>query len=84
MTLAEHNNSIGSRDDFVALVKAMSKDLRENPSTWENASLESFLEALGAWVEDMDGYYINQGKPVPTQPDWKVAADMLMAARTYE
>jgi hypothetical protein len=32
----------------------------------------------------MDGYYINQGKPVPTQPDWKIAADMLMAARTYE
>ena len=84
MTLAEHNNSIGSRDDFVAFVKAMSKDLRENPSTWQNASLESFLEALGAWVEDMDGYYINQGRPVPTQPDWKIAADMLMAARTYE
>ena len=84
MTLAELNNSIGSREDFVAFVKAMSKDLRENPSTWENTNLESFLEALGSWVEDMDGYYINQGKPVPTQPDWKVAADMLMAARTYE
>ena len=62
----------------------MSKDLRENPSTWENTNLESFLEALGSWVEDMDGYYINQGKPVPTQPDWKIAADMLMAATMYE
>jgi hypothetical protein len=84
MTLDEHTNSIRSRADFVAFVKALSKDFRDNPATWENASLESFLEALGAWVEDMDGYYINQGKPVPQQPDWKVAADMLMAAKMYE
>ena len=84
MTLAEHNNSIRSREDFVAFVKALSKDLRDNPVTWENANLERFLEALSAWVEDMDGYYINQDKPVPQQPDWKVAADMLMAAKMYE
>lgn len=84
MTLAEHNNSIRSREDFVAFVKALSKDLRDNPASWENANLERYLEALGAWVEDMDGYYINQGKPVPPQPDWKVAADMLMAAKMYE
>ena len=28
MTLAEHNNSIHSREDFVAFVKALGKDLR--------------------------------------------------------
>lgn len=84
MTLAEHNNSIRSREDFVGFVKALSKDLRDNPASWENANLERYLEALGAWVEDMDGYYTNQGKPVPQQPDWKVAADMLMAAKMYE
>ena len=84
MTLAEHNNLIRSREDFVAFAKALTKDLHDNPATWENASLERFLEALGAWVEDMDGYYTNQGKPVPQQPDWKVLADMLMAAKMYE
>lgn len=84
MTLAEHNNSIRSREDFVAFIKALVKDLRENPASWENSNLESYLEALGAWVEDMDGYYLNQGKHVPQQPDWKVIADMLMAAKMYE
>lgn len=84
MTLSEQNNSIRSREDFVAFVKALSKDLRENPQSWENANLESFLNALGNWVEDMDGYYTNQGKLVPQQPDWKVAGDMLMAAKLYE
>ena len=84
MTLAERNNLIRSREDFVAFVRALSKDLRDNPTSWENSNLERYLEALGAWVEDMDGYYLNQGKPVPQQPDWKVAADMLMAAKMYE
>ena len=84
MTLAEHNNSVRSREDFVAFVKALSKDLRDNPASWENGNLERYLEALGAWVEGMDGYYLNQGKPVPQQPDWKVAADMLLAAKMYE
>lgn len=83
MTLAKHN-LIHSREDFVAFVKALSQDLRDNPASWENANLERYLEALGAWVEDMDGYYLNQGKPLPQQPDWKVIADMLMAAKKYE
>lgn len=84
MTLAEHINSIRSRQDFVTFVKVLKQDLQENPETWENNNLERYLEALGAWVEDMDGYYINQGKPVPQQPDWKVAGEMLMAAKMYE
>jgi|LakMenE18May11ns_1017448.scaffolds.fasta_scaffold7389516_1 hypothetical protein len=84
MTLADHNQSIRSREDFVAFVKALTKDLRDNPESWENSTLEHFLEALGGWVEEMDGYYLNQGKPVPQQPDWKVVGDILMAAKMYE
>lgn len=84
MTLAEHNNSIRTREDFVSFVKVLTKDLRENRTTWENCNLENYLEAISEWVEDMDGYYINQGKPVPTQPDWKVLGDILMAAKMYE
>jgi hypothetical protein len=84
MTLAEHNNSIRSREDLVGFVRALGKDLRDDPSSWENVSLERFLDAMGAWMEDMDGYYLNQGKPVPQQPDWKVMGDILMAAKIYE
>lgn len=84
MTLTEHINLIRSREDFVEFAKALSKDLHDNPESWENATLERFLEAVGAWVEDMDGYYINQDKPVPLQPDWKVIGDILMAAKMYE
>lgn len=84
MSLAEQQNLISSRKDLAAFVRALQTDLRDNPTSWENASLERFLEALGAWVEDMDGYYLNRGKSVPQRPDWSVVGDMLMGARTYE
>ena len=84
MTLDERTNNIRSREDFVAFVKALSKDFHDNPQSWENRNLEQFLEALGGWVEDMDGYYLNQNIPVPQQPSWTVVADMLMAAKMYE
>jgi hypothetical protein len=84
MTLDEYHDAIRSREDFVAFVHALSRDLHTNREAWENDSLERFLEALGAWVEDMDGYYINQGKPAPLQPDWKILGDILMAAAVYE
>lgn len=84
MTLAEHNDSIRTREDLVGFVEALRKDLRDDPSSWENANLDRFLGAISAWVEDMDGYFLNQGKPVPQQPDWKVVGDILLAAKVYE
>jgi hypothetical protein len=84
VTLTEHSSSIRSRGDFVEFVKSLTKDLRDNPTSWENVTLERFLEALGACVEDMDGYYLNQGKPLPAQIDWQIVGEMLMAARIYE
>jgi hypothetical protein len=84
MTLAEQCNLIRSREDLVAFIRALNKDLRDNPDSWENPTLDQFLEALGAWIADMDGYYINQGKAVPERVDWKIAGEMLMAASMYE
>jgi hypothetical protein len=84
MSIPEQANSIHSREDFVAFVRALCKDLKDNPKSWENGDLYRFLEALSAWVEDMDGYYRNQGRPVPQQLDWRTFGDMLMAAKMYE
>jgi hypothetical protein len=84
MTLEERCNLVQSRADFTEFLKALCDDLRDNSETWENADLGKFLEALAAWVGDMDGYYASQRKTMPKQPDWKMAADMLMAAKMYE
>lgn len=84
MEPAELVNKIKNREDFLVFIEALLKDRIHNASSWENPDMESYLEALGRWVEDMDGYYINTGQEVPKNVDWKVFADILMAAKVYE
>jgi DNA polymerase III delta prime subunit len=60
------------------------QDLSAHPEEWENKTLGDFLDALSAWVEDMDGYYQNNSRAMPESLDWKNIAEMLLAAKYYE
>jgi hypothetical protein len=74
-----------SRIDFVRFLNALKRDFDENGDQWENSSLGDFLDALAAWSEDCPKYYRNMGLQVdPDQPQWRVFADMLLAAKVYE
>ena len=84
MNLKSKTEKVISRDDFVNFVIALSEDFRVNPKEWQNRTLDAFLESLSAWVQDMDGYYENNHMPIPTTPDWKNLAEMLLAAKYYE
>ena len=76
--------AINTREDFVAFVRSLALSIKADPGTWDNLDLESFLDALAAWVEDMDGYFENRGESCPQSPSWKLAGQMLCAARVYE
>jgi len=81
------NNSIDtiqSREDFVAFIRGLSKDFRDNNSTWENNTIGSYLDALAAWAEDMHGYYENRDELHPVDVNWKFIAQLLVAAKHYE
>jgi hypothetical protein len=82
--LKEIINAIKSKEDFISFIELLVSDLKKNPDEWENKSLASYLEAAGSWTEDMDGYYQNQSLPVPTEINWQVFANILMAAKMYE
>jgi len=69
--------SINSRADAVKAVGELLEDLRKNPDAWENPTLERYLEALQAWLEDSTG---EQDSP----PSWDLIVRMLKAARIYE
>ena len=75
---------IQTKKDFINFLRALKDDYLKNSSSWENKDIENFLEAMASWVEDMDGFYINQGLPVPEKPDWKVFADILIGGKLYE
>ena len=84
MELHETIANIKSKTDLAKFVRALCEDFRRNPEKWGNRALDRYLDALASWIEDSDGYYSNQGRPVPTMPSWSDVADMLMAAKMYE
>ena len=77
-------DSIQQRDVSVEFVRALRTSLKREPDSWENGDLPSYLDALAAWVEDMEGYYLNRGEAVPEQPTWRTLGQVLLAARVYE
>lgn len=84
MELSERIAHLQSRDDLIAFVEALRADQAAAPDTWTNGGLGEFLEAIAAWLADMDGYYANQGQPLPDPPSWKTFAEILLAAKHYE
>jgi hypothetical protein len=84
VVLSEMVEQIDSREAFVTFLRTLFHDLKQRPGEWGNHDLASFLEAMAAWVEDMDGYFQNQEGNVPDQPTWKTLGQILLAARVYE
>jgi hypothetical protein len=76
-------DAIKSKADLAKFVRDLRADLKLDPDRWENATLDDFLEAMAAWIDDMDGYYRNRGESVKEQPTWKVIGDILMGAKVY-
>ena len=85
MSLSKTLSSIRTRHDLAAFVAKLKVELDSNADDWENSDLSSFLDAMSAWIEDMDGFYRNTGQAFSeSTPSWKVLADILYAARNYE
>jgi len=77
-------NEINSKDDFVNFVELLISNLKDNPEEWTNKSLSDYLEGVSSWTEDMEGYYQNNNLPIPENVNWKVFANILIAAKIYE
>jgi hypothetical protein len=84
MDVVEARDSIETRQDLARFVLALRHDLLNNEDAWENPTLDRFLEALAAWIADMEGYFKNQNVPEPDRPDWRLVGQMLFAASIYE
>jgi len=73
-----------SRAAFVDFIQLLRDDWKNNPESWENHALDRYLDAIAAWVSDMEGYYLNRGEPMPTNIDWRTFGQILLAAKYYE
>ena len=84
MDLMEKHSQIQSREDLAQFIAMLREDLKNNPNLWENQDLDSFLDAMHSWVEEMEGYYKNHNRVIPDPPTWQVFGDILMGSRIYE
>jgi hypothetical protein len=78
------SEDVKSREDLADFIRGLRADLAEDAEQWENPDLDGYLEALGAVVEDLEGRFMNRGEPVPTEPSWRLVAELLDAATVYE
>jgi len=73
---------VKTREDFIAYLAASQT---EDTVSWENNTLDRFLEALEAYTNDIGGYYKNNKIAVdPDKPSWRVFADIIEGAKIYE
>ncbi len=84
MKVLKKSVEVKTREDFCAFIDGLRADFQERSHDWENVTMPDYLEAMSAWVTDMDGYYKNANEEMPADVSWKVFAQILSAASKYE
>lgn len=82
--LEDKLDDVRSRQDLARFVELLKEDYLLHSDDWENMTLDTYLEAMSAWIEVIDAFYENQGRQFTEQPSWKLFAEILLAAKMYE
>lgn len=75
---------VTSRGELVEFLASLAQAVRAGEVHVENETAAELLDAASAWIRDCDGYFRNQGKEVPQDPDWALVAAIFSAALIYE
>ncbi|MGE9292149.1 MAG: DUF7660 family protein [Puniceicoccales bacterium] len=77
-------DSIYTRDDLIVFIKYLECQIIRSECGWENPTLDRYLEAMSAWINDMEGLYNNLNIKLEDEPVWRTFARILHAATIYE
>jgi len=79
------NFEVIDRKSFVNFISLLHNDLEQNPTSWTNNTLSSFLEAMTRYAEDIQGYYDNTKQNINAdEASWKVFSYILKGSTLYE
>lgn len=79
------NCIVTDRQSFITFIERLREDLLSNPESWENKTLDDFLEALGRYAGDIQGYYDNTNQNVNAgTPSWQTFANIFKGTTMYE
>ncbi len=77
-------DEVTGRRELAVFLNELLLWLESSPESVPNSTLAEFLSGASGWVEDLDGYFLNRGEPVPDQPTWALVAAIFAAAAIYE
>ncbi|ADU61641.1 hypothetical protein Daes_0623 [Pseudodesulfovibrio aespoeensis Aspo-2] len=75
---------VETREDLVVFIKQLELEVASRECNWGNTTLEDYLEAMSAWINDMGGLYSNLKIDIKNEPMWRTFARILRAATIYE
>ncbi|WP_199896827.1 DUF7660 family protein [Streptomyces niger] len=84
MELWQKVEGVSSMESLADFLQSASEDFKNNAENWENRDLESFLEAMSAWIADSEAWFERRGLPLPSEEAWALVANAVMAASMYE
>ena len=85
MNIYDLSKQIQTKADFEQFLSLLIEDFRINRSSWDNDTIETFLDTVLGFTRDIDGYYKNLNQKVETAtPTWRMLADILLAGKVYE
>jgi hypothetical protein len=84
MEIYKEISNVKTKEDFIKFLGMLALDYKNNTEQWESKGVESYLESIKSWVEDMEGYYKNKKLDVPTNIDWNFFANVFYVGKIYE
>lgn len=77
--------NVVDRQSFIEFCKTLLIEFENDNKSWENNTLSSFLEALAAYAQDVQGYYDFFKLGIDADnPSWRTFATILRGATVYE
>ena len=74
MDIYEKLNKVNDRVSFVSFLKSLSEEFKDNNETWENITVDQYLESISAYLEDSEDKKI----------DYKELANIFYVGKSYE
>ena len=84
MELHEFVSKIENKDDLIMFLSALKCDFITNKASWENQTLENYLEAMQSWLEDIEGWEKNCNQDISKMNAWQLIGHILYASKIYE
>jgi hypothetical protein len=84
LELKQQVTKIDNKTDFVEFTNNLANYVGTHSTEISEINVISYIRAISAWTNDMNGYYDNIGAQLPSQPSWRLFGEILIAALIYE